>query len=441
MTVVKSRNIYLLEKRRRVVVGAVYLLYILFLLEGPLRKWFLPSLSTPLIFIRDPIVMFVYLYSFRYNLIDYTTISRHWIVFALVSSLAGGLPFLINGISFFGLTLGIRSYWLYMPLAFVIASNFRHSDVVTFLKFNILTAIPSAILMTAQYSAGRGAFINIGVAGDDTAAVGIGDTIIRPFGFFTYAGINVMYIGASIAMYLALFLTPKKYSMKTALLGLGLLAVCSMSVLAGSRALYFIAAAIVGVTIVCSTIIKPRLSTMIVNLFVIGFVFFSVYLLAVQFPDMLEAMKYRFETAARSEGSIWNRVFTLVGGFIEPWKTAPFLGYGIGIGAPGVAIFLGLPSLGMGEGDLARNINELGLVLGPYLIVLRFYTSGWIVYKSMQHAKNNSLAALPLTGFVAVQISFGQITNSPLNAFLPWLVLGLTMALLNSKSRTSRKQF
>lgn len=420
------------EARRRLVVNIVFLIYVLALIEGPLRKWFLPQLSTPLIFLRDPVVIALYVYCFACGIVAHGRLARNWLVFAGLASAWGALPYFVDGVSEIGWALGIRSYWLYMPLAFVIAANFRREDVVRFLYLSALIAIPYAFLMAVQYNAGPSARINHGIAGDDDAAIGLGGNIVRPFGLFTYSGQNTRFVAAVLAMFVALYLARARIRFRVMVLMGGTVAVGAMCVLTGSRSIYFLAAAILGLTIIGSTIARPNFGTLMRNVGLLALVALAAYLFVNQFPDMLAAMERRFEVAERSEGSIWDRALGGVFGFVEPMSTAPFLGHGIGVGAPGVAQFLGLSTLLQGEGDLERNVNELGLVFGPLLVLMRFGTAAWLALASVRLARRGNLSALPLAGYTAVEISIGQITNSPLSAFMPWVVAGLTMALINS---------
>ena len=73
------------EKQRKFVVWAVFFIYSLFLIAGALRKWFLPSLATPLIFLSDPFVFALYAYCLFYKLIMQKDIARPWLGFALFS--------------------------------------------------------------------------------------------------------------------------------------------------------------------------------------------------------------------------------------------------------------------------------------------------------------------------------------------------------------------
>jgi hypothetical protein len=153
---------------------------------------------------------------------------------------------------------------------------------------------------------------------------------------------------------------------------------------------------------------------------------------------MLAAMDTRFERAARSEGSIWVRALSGPIAFVEPLATAPFFGHGIGTGTPAIARFVGNPALIYGEGELQRVVNELGVLLGLAFVLLRFATTATLGFRALATARRGELAILPLAGYAAVPIAMGQITHSPINGFMPWLAVGLVLALVSTSQVEGR---
>ena len=49
------------ELQRQSIVRLIFLLFLLLIFEGALRKWVLPGLSNPLLFIRDPFLLAIYI--------------------------------------------------------------------------------------------------------------------------------------------------------------------------------------------------------------------------------------------------------------------------------------------------------------------------------------------------------------------------------------------
>ena len=115
-------------------------------------------------------------------------------------------------------------------------------------------------------------------------------------------------------------------------------------------------------------------------------------------------------------------------GFVPALDTAPLLGYGIGRGAPVVTSFTGEPQLSYGEDDPIRNVNELGLLLGPFFIFIRCHLALVVSSQAVRAARRGALAGLSFAGYAGLQMVTGQITNSALNAFLPWFAIGIALA-------------
>lgn len=264
--------------------------------------------------------------------------------------------------------------------------------------------------------------------------VGLGDGILRPFGLFTYTGPNVQFTAFMIAVFVAFYVGDVSMRRRQIFLMVSGAAVGAMSVLTGSRSIYFLAAIIIGLTFFGMLASRPSGKNLRRSVGIIAFVFLSGWLFTAVFPDMLAAMIDRFDRAAQVEGSIWNRAFGGLIAWIDPLFTAPLLGMGIGAGAPGVARILGLPSLIYGEGDLQRNINELGIFAGIFLVGMRFVTSAFIVRLAFSvRRKGVGFIGFPLAAFSSYQIGFAQITHSPINSFLPWLLFGFLLAIERSR--------
>lgn len=423
------------EGQRVLVVRAVFFIFLLSLLEGALRKWFLPSLAGPLTLLRDPFVLALYAYCISNGLIRFRGIAQLWIGFAFLTALLGLGQYIANGYGLAGWMLGVRTYWLYMPLAFVVAETFRKEDVEKFIILNLWIAIPYAMLVAVQYSSPPTAFVNLGVGADEEGAVQLGDGILRPFGLFTYTGPNVDYTATIISLFMACYIGRTIIRLRWPFLMVAGIAVASMAVLTGSRSIYFSAGAIIVVT--SAGLITSRASSRSLTniLGILTFVAFIGLIFVSLFPDMLDAMAQRFERAEHLEGSIWNRVLEGVFAWVDPLFNAPMLGHGIGLGAPGVASFLMVPALSFGESDMERNLNELGLLAGLVMLGLRFGTSAWMLWIATRLAKKGHQIALPLAGYAILPLAIGQITHSPLSAFLPWLFFGFILALLKSPNK------
>ncbi|TCP39298.1 hypothetical protein [Rhodovulum marinum] len=423
------------EANRRLVVRATFLLFFVFLIEGSLRKWFLPGLSGVLTLLRDPLALALYAYALANGFFWKRGVAKLWLFFAVLTSTIGLLQYLLNGLGVAGWLLGVRTYWLYMPLALVIAATYQREDISRFLRIVLIVAIPYAILVAMQYSAPPVAVINWGVAGDNEGAVGLGDGLVRPFGLFTYTAPNVLYTAFSLAAFIAYYLAASLGKKQTLFLVAVAVAVGTMLVLTGSRTIYFLAAAIFGLASVGILGARPTVRAFRRMFGILLFIGLAGVLFVWVFSDMFAAMQDRFERASNAEGGLWNRIYYNSFSFLGSENESELLGYGIGAGAPGVTSFFGLRPLFLGESDTRRNINELGLFIGPLFLLLRFATAGWIAWLSVRLAARREYAALPIAGLVAVSFAFGQLTSSTTEAYMLWLAFGLVVALRHSLIR------
>ncbi|SNT36819.1 oligosaccharide repeat unit polymerase [Tropicimonas sediminicola] len=430
--VYRARDAHRREAQRRGVVWATLLLFLLLLVEGPLRKWFLPGLAGPLTLLRDPFALLLYAHCINKGFIWTRGMAQIWLLFALVSAPFALQQYALNGYGIPGWLLGLRTYWMYMPIAFVIAATHRRDDILRFLRVVLAIAIPYAFLVARQYGAPPFAFVNWGVAGDIQGAVALGDGIVRPFGLFTYTAPNVLYTAFTLAAFLAYYLTgPKGWKQQAFLVAAGF-AVATMSVLTGSRTIYFQVAAITGFTLIGLLATRPTVRTVRRIAAVLVFIGLVALIFVKVFPDMLVAMGERFESASRSEGGLWNRIYYNAFSFLDALDDAGLLGFGMGAGTPGVANYLRLPNLFLGESDTQRNVNELGLILGPLFLLLRFTTAFWLGAMAVGLARRRDHSALPIAGFAMTSFAFGAVTNSTIEALLVWTAVGLVIAARKS---------
>lgn len=419
---------------KRLVVRAVMFLFVLSLVEGPLRKWGAPQLATSLILLRDPFAIMLYLYVFATGGFRRSNLFSIWFTFAFSISILGLVIFAIKGYPLSAWLLALRTYWLYLPLPFVIQRSFQAADVRRFVMFNLWLSIPYSLLVSVQYSSGASAFVNRGVGGDQDSAIAVADGLLRPFGLFTFTAPNVQYTLMMIAILLA-SLIAREYRVALINRIIFCLSVGTMSVLTGSRSIYFLGFVVVTLTAIGMLKARPTKSSVVRTLYILAFLIGAGFLFNFVFPDMMNAMRNRFNAAANFEGSIWNRV---AGMFMEPFLamlSAPFSGEGMASGTNAITKMLNLPMFIYGENEFLRIINELGPVLGLAFITLRICTSFWLFQISVKLGKKSDLGAIPLAAFSVTEIAIGGITSSPLNAFLPWLILGLVLALdeLNKK--------
>ncbi len=105
----------------------IWIYFLLWVFEGALRKWVVPPLSTPLLLVRDPIVLWLIFLASRRRLLSANIYYSGMVILGMLSIVTavflghGSLPVAIYG---------ARTMLLYFPLIFIIGRVFNEDDVI-----------------------------------------------------------------------------------------------------------------------------------------------------------------------------------------------------------------------------------------------------------------------------------------------------------------------
>ena len=225
------------------MVRLVFLIYLLAIFEGSLRKWVLPQFSQYLFFIRDPVLIVAYAIAARHGLWP-----RGQMLFAASLWLAGlgllwaALQAATGAASDLRLILGAygwRAYFLYVPLAFLVGNVFRQADLLRLLKLTLWLAVPIGALVMAQFFSPPGAIINIGNAAEEELqfhGLGLNAERTRPMGPFSSGAGQQQFTATACAIALAYFIAPRRIRQPPfLLLAFGAGGVLTAVALSGSR--------------------------------------------------------------------------------------------------------------------------------------------------------------------------------------------------------------
>ena len=145
----------------------IWLYLILWLIEGGLRRWFLPSLATPLLLVRDPVVVAIYFLAGSKNLFPangFVFTGAALAFLSLASALMVGHGSLTVGL------YGVSCDFLQVPLIFIIGRVLRPKDVFNLAKAAVWLVIPYTALLVAQFYEPQSAWVNRGVGDSLTGA-------------------------------------------------------------------------------------------------------------------------------------------------------------------------------------------------------------------------------------------------------------------------------
>ena len=415
----------------------IWVYLVLLLMEGALRKWALPSLSDPLLVIRDPIVIGIYFFALRAHVFPW---NGYVVLLGIIGVLSAVVSILIlwDYIPIKVILLvagyGFRSDFLHLPLIFVMAETLDLEDVKQIGRWTLLLVIPMAVLMVLQFKASPDSFIN------KTAGLGEGQQLataggkIRPPGTFSFISGPVFYLSAATAFLIYGALIQGVY--KGWLLLASSAAVLIAVMVSGSRACV-LAVGIVALGILIIVLVRPSAVNKIAGtLLAVAIIGFLLVLFGSHIPFLREGMDVLSErfTSSAEVGET-----TVVGGllervldeFTEPFDylfKVPATGYGLGVGTAGGARFLvGQGALLLSENEWTRIIAESGPLLGLAFIIWRVALTVKLFRVSLQALRGGEVLAILLFTCAFMGLLNGQL-GQPTTLGLTVVLSGLCLA-------------
>lgn len=440
------------EAVRRWLVSLVFVLYWLLIFEGALRKWGVPQLEQVFFFIRIPVTLVLYWIAFYYRRWPRTNAPMlFFYFFVVVTTMLIPIQFIMGDYDSRYLLLvgyGWINYFFYIPLAFLIAEQFRQEDLRRLIRHTMWIALASAPVVILQFISPPDSVINLGSGLDEENQFRGLDAVfgvVRPTGFFTSTLGQQMLVAGAAAMALAVFLQQKRARpISPLLLWMGTAAIAVMIMFSQSRGLFLnvglilAAAAVAGLLtgkkrVVLRTIVWPTALLVLV-----------VILWPLLFPDAFEVFTERWLSAWRKESylfqfGIFGRALYGLYSFIYYLPETPAFGYLLGLGgnAANQLNWVQLPQAAFewqgygGWAELAweRHIIELGPALGTVFIAFRVWLTIWLAVRAMR-ATRLSGDPLPviLFGYASVTLLFRQITGHGTVIGFCWLFVGLCVA-------------
>lgn len=425
------------DRFQRWVRRLIWLYFWLLLIEGALRKWALPDYSNPLLIIRDPVAIAIYVLAIPAKVFPRNGWTLALFVIGLLCVLATFAqlwayvpPSVIALVAGYG----FRSNFFHLPLIFVMQKVLRPEDVKRLGWWILLTVVPMAALMVAQFQAAPDALVN-------RTAGGEGEMIMSALGKVRTAGTFSFVVG--IVSYFALataflvWAVLRKTVYKNWLLIAAGIALVIGTAVSGSRSVV-VACAVVVAALVPVLFLRPdainRLVQTFIAIAVLGFVVSRTPI----FKEGFNVLSTRFNEAAEASDQsvargLVSRVFSEFGDACFVLTKAPFLGYGLGIGTNAGAKFLtGRAGFLLMEGELPRIFLESGPVLGLAFVLWRCGLVVWVGWLSLKSVRLGNLLPLLLfsSGFVSMLIGqFGQPTILGFAVF----TMGLALAARNEE--------
>ncbi len=414
----------------------IWLYFWLLLIEGALRKWVLPQLTNPLLIIRDPVVLLIYVLAFRARVFP-----RNAWVFSL-----GIIGFLSVAVSFIALwtylspsrialvsAFGFRANFLHLPLIFLMPRVLRPEDVKRIGWWCLVLAVPMSLLMVAQFRAAPDSLLN-------RTASGEGEMLMSALGKVRTAGTFSFVVG--VVAYFALvtgflvWAALKRNVYKSWVLFAAATALLIGIAVSGSRSVVGACAVVVS-SLLLVLFLRPsavsRLGQALLATVVLGYIVTKTPI----FKEGLNVLTTRFSDVAESEEQsiavgLISRVFDGFSESVHVLPIAPFFGYGLGVGTnAGAKIVTGQTTFLLAEGEWARLIFESGPILGLAFVLWRCGVVVRIGLLCLQSVRRNNILPLLLFSSSGLPLLNGQLGPPTILGFAVFTT-GLALAARNA---------
>lgn len=396
----------------------VYLALLIF--EGALRKWIIPQFSAPLLIIRDPVVLLIYLLALRARIFPFNSYVIMLVIIAILSAAAGILALSQYAVMKTVLLItayGVRSDFLHLPLIFIIPAVLDMEDVKRVGWWTIVGMVPMALLMAAQFNASPDAFINNTAGLGEGMQLGAGGGKIRPAGPFSFVSGSVYYLSAVAAFMLHAVLARLPYR-RWQLASAAAALFVGMAV-SGSRSTV-LAVGVVVASLALIVIMRPSLAGKVGRYILITAVVIWLISYLPLFREGLGILSGRFAEGAESgDTTVVHGLFARVGsGFVEGAQVltrAPLGGFGLGVGTNGGANFLvGHAEFLLAENEWSRILLESGPILGLAFLLWRCaitFRVGRLAVRQLTYGNTLPLFLFSAAFFVLLEGPFGQPTS------------------------------
>ena len=423
---------------------AIWIYIFLLIFEGALRKWFLPSLATPLLLVRDPIAIWLTIVGLQKGWIK----SGYAKMMMVVASISFLLTLIVGHHNLFVALFGWRIYFFHFPMIFVMGKVLTRTDLLKIGQFILWISIPMTALIFIQFQSPETAWVNMGVGGEGTASFSGAMGHMRPSGTFSFATGYVMFqaiTGCYLLYYLLMNNTlPKEFQFSKIVL-LILTGCYLLSIPTSLSRTPFYQTGVFLIFLFVAAMKKNKFKSKFLKFVIVTAIAVIILYISGLGGTSIEAFTDRFESASRVEGGIKGTVGNrYVGGLLGSLINfnIPIFGYGIGLGTNAGAKIMGgnMYTFGFnGEVEWSRVIGECGMLLGLIIIGIRLFFS-LDIWKRAYNLLIRKYELLPwmLSAGMMLTVPQGQWAI-PSNLGFCVLFGGLTLASINYK-KTSKKQ-
>jgi len=386
----------------------IWLYFWLLIFEGALRKWFLPSLSNILLVVRDPVAAAILILAIQGGVKFPRGVGEILLGMGILFGFLGLIHIGAGLITPKVFLFGMRTYFLHLPLVFVMGKVLTQDDLRSFSRWVLLISIPMAVLMAVQFVSPAGSTINKGVGDEGLQIISARDHI-RASGTFSFITGPVAFFTMVMAFCLSEFVSSHKKGWNVSHAAL---ACCILvGATAGSRSLLASMVIVAVAMLVCIGWGKAQIMGG-VKVFAVGGLSFALLSATAIFKEGVATMTERTEGAANAEGGTAGFVLRITDELTSPlWAGAsvPIYGAGVGLGTNvGAVLATGDVAFLMSEGEWGRVFCEVGFLGGFLFIGFRTWLVGWLFIRGLRGLKQGNAFALLLAAACSSTIWNGQ---------------------------------
>src|SRR5262249_33539762 len=130
-----------------------------------------------------------------------------WLGAACFISVMSLLVFVLDDISPMLWILGVRNYFMYIPLAFIVAEIFKREDLTRLARLIAILAVSIALICVKQFYSSPGGWINVGAGGNPPPM--FADGILRTTGLLASDAQHVFYLVFTLSVLVATLIGAK----------------------------------------------------------------------------------------------------------------------------------------------------------------------------------------------------------------------------------------
>lgn len=404
-------------------------------IEGAMRKWFMPGLSSAWMMCREPIVIWTVLSLMgTYHL--KSTVAKAFMfigVFMLITTMTMGHQNL--GVALYG----FRIWFFHIPYIFIMASKLNREDLIRICQFLTIVFLPMTLLYVAQWASPPNSWVNMKLGGIlRDASEGL-----RPSGTFLMSPGAAYYNPLVVSIFIATLLstyykkTILKFKSEIYVLALAIIITLAVSVSRGTVIQSAVSA--IFVSIIYSMCGKTKkIKKLFIGMAIIYTLFIFISKISIGGINILQPITKRFEIAAEQEGGTSGILDSRVFESYRFWNIEnplPLFGYGIGAGSNYGTQTLNIGngnSWGFGEYSSQIVTNEMGLIFGAVVFLLRIGLCLYLLPKCIRCvSKNNDIMPLCLW---TLAINYFGCGNINLTMTFGWIIIVMILLLTSIKN-------